>query len=522
MEVQVLVKSNAYYDSVTLMAISKKIKELPGVVEAVVSMGTDLNKELIVRVGMETPAMTAAGPNDLIIAVGAADAGSLKQAIREVDQALVQRNRAVKGVVQAPKSLEGAVAAYPGSNLAVISLPGAFAAREVRKALEKGLHVMLFSDNVSLRDEIQLKKLAHDKGLLLMGPDCGTAIINHVPLCFANVVRPGNIGIAAASGTGTQEVSCLIDRFGGGVSQVIGTGGRDLKAEVGGIMMLDALQALENDPATEVIVIISKPPAPGVTEKILGLVKRGGKPKVIYFLGGDRQVVEQAGAVAGCNLADTARKAVALANKEPLPMDWTRVAADPSLVRQEQAGLAAGQKYVRALYTGGTLCDEAMLAMQEDLGPIYSNIALDSRFMLPDSAKSMKHTAIDLGDDKFTVGRPHPMIDPTIRLDRLLQEAKDTETAAILLDVVLGYGSHVDPAGILAPVVKEAKALAKAQGRYLSVVASMCGTSRDHQDYAEQQAKLVQAGVILADANIQAARLAAAIVRGGAGKEMRG
>ncbi|EGO63455.1 acyl-CoA synthetase FdrA [Acetonema longum] len=516
MEVQVLIKANAYYDSVTLMAISKKMKNLPGVLEAVVSMGTELNKELIAQVGMGLPSVTAAGPNDLIIAVGAADAGSLEYVLKEVEQALVQRNRAAKGVVEAPKSLEGAVAAYPESNLAIISLPGAFAAREVRKALENQLHVMLFSDNVSLQDEVQLKKLAHDRGLLLMGPDCGTAIINHVPLCFANVVRPGNIGVVAASGTGTQEVTCLIDRFGGGVSQVIGTGGRDLKAEVGGIMMLDALQALENDPATDVIVIISKPPAPGVTEKILGLMKRGGKPKVVYFLGGDRQIVEQAGAVAGCNLADTARKAVALANKEPLSTDWSCVTAELSLIRQEQAGLAPGQKYVRALYTGGTLCDEAILAMQEDLGPIYSNIVFDSRFMLPDSAKSMKHTAIDLGDDKFTVGRPHPMIDPTIRLERLLQEARDPETAVILLDVVLGYGSHPDPAGILAPVVKEAKKLAKGQGRYLSVVASICGTYRDPQDYADQQAKLVDAGVALADANIKAARLAAAIVKNGA------
>lgn len=513
MVVKVIVKANAYFDSVTLMAISKKITERAGVFDAVVGMGTDLNKELIANVGLETPEVVKAGPNDLLIAVKAENETILAEAIQAAEEALVQRKGAKKGAEQAPKSLEGALYLAPESNLVVISLPGAYAAREVKKALENNLHVMLFSDNVSLEDEIALKQLAHEKGLLMMGPDCGTAIINHVPLCFANVVRPGNIGVVAASGTGTQEVTSLIDRFGGGISQVIGTGGRDLKAEVGGMMMLDGLKALEEDPATAVIVIISKPPAPAVAEKVLAAVGNGPKPKVVFFLGGDRSAIEKAGAVAGYNLEDTARKAVALALGKEIPTDCVCCVEDPAVVAKEQGGMAPQQKYVRALYTGGTLCDEAMLVMQEDLGGIYSNIPFKPEFMLEHTSKSKKHTAIDLGDDKFTVGRPHPMIDPTIRLSRLLQEAQDPETAVILLDVVLGYGSHPDPAGILVPVIKEAKALAQAQGRYLSVVASICGTHKDPQNFSEQEAKLKEAGVILASSNVKAAKLAAAIVK---------
>ena len=513
MLVQVLVKNNAYYDSVTLMALSRKIKELPGVAEAVVGMGTPLNKQLMDTNGLGTSDVAVSGPNDLLIAVKATDDQSLERAVMMAEQSLVQRKGARQGAGQAPRSLAAAIAINPQINLAIISLPGAYAAREVRKALENGLHVMLFSDNVPLADEIALKRLAHAKGLLMMGPDCGTAIINQVPLCFANAVRSGDIGVVAASGTGAQEVTSLIDRYGGGMSQVIGTGGRDLKAGVGGIMMLDALQALEDDPATKVIVIISKSPAPSVAEKILDAVKNGSKQTVICFLGGDHQIIEQAGAIAGFNLEDTARKAVACANGELLPANSMSDRENMSVAIREQEQMAAGQKYVRALYTGGTLCQEALLVMQQELGAIYSNIAPDSLYMLPDAAKSMQHTAIDLGDDTFTLGRPHPMIDPTIRLSRLLEEAQDPETAVILLDVVLGYGSHPDPAGILLPVIKEAKAVAKAQNRYISVIASLCGTDKDPQNYAGQQAKLMEAGVVLAASNVRAATLAAAIVK---------
>lgn len=513
MLIKTIIKANAYFDSVTLMSISKIMKEIPGVAEAVVGMGTALNKELIEKVGLATADVLEAGPNDLMIAIKAEDEYKLSEALAAMETALARPKGVESNGRQAPKSLTSALELAPQSNIAIISLPGAYAAREAKKALENNLHVMLFSDNVSLQDEIALKKIAHDKGLLMMGPDCGTAIINNIPLCFANVVRAGNIGVVAASGTGAQEVMSLIDRLGGGVSQVIGTGGRDLHEAVGGIMMLDAIQALEDDERTSVIVIISKPPAPAIAQKILTALRQGIKAAVVYFAGGEQMAIEASGALAGSSLEDTARKAVALAQGQSFSAEDERYAVNETMLTNERESFGPGQKYVRALYTGGTLCDEAMLILGRELGSIYSNIALQPEFRLTDAAKSKYHTAVDLGDDQFTVGRPHPMIDPTIRLSRLLEEAHDPETAVLLLDVVLGYGAHADPAGILAPVIREAKSYARSQGRYLSVVASICGTYNDPQNFADQSAKLVSAGVVIADSNARAARVAALIVK---------
>lgn len=513
MLIKTVIKTNAYFDSVTLMSISRTMQEIPGVAAAMIGMGTVLNKDLIAKVGMANAEILAAGPNDLMVAVKAADEAALAAAMTAMEAALAKPRGQGTGQEQAPKSLAGALAMAPASNLAIISLPGAYAAREARKALESNLHVLMFSDNVSLADEVALKKLAHAKGLLMMGPDCGTAILNNTPLCFANVVRRGSIGIVAASGTGAQEVMSLIDRLGGGVSQVIGTGGRDVKEEVGGIMMLDAIQALQADAATSVIVVISKPPAASVAQKILTALGPNGKTAVVYFAGGYQKQIESAGVMAAANLEETARKAVALANNQPIPPAGELCLSPGSVLEQERSALGVGQKYVRALYTGGTLCDEAMRILADELGGVYSNIATAPEFCLPDAGKSMKNTAIDLGDDQFTVGRPHPMIDPTIRLDRLLEEARDPETAVLLLDVVLGYGAHVDPAGILAPAIREAKAHARAHHRYLSVVVSICGTFQDPQNFAEQSAKLASAGAVIADSNAKAARLAALIVK---------
>src|SRR5690606_14776291 len=125
--------------------------------------------------------------------------------------------------------------------------PGVYAAFEAFRALENNLNVMMFSDNVTVEDEIKLKDLAVKKDLLMMGPDCGTAIINGVGLCFANKIKRGPIGLVAASGTGLQEVTVLIDQFGGGISQAIGVGGRDLSKDVMGRMTLHAINALNAD-----------------------------------------------------------------------------------------------------------------------------------------------------------------------------------------------------------------------------------------------------------------------------------
>jgi FdrA protein len=370
---------------------------------------------------------------------------------------------------------------------------------------------MLFSDNVTVDEELELKKMGRDKGLLVMGPDCGTAIINQIPLCFANVVRKGDIGIVGASGTGTQEVSVLIDRLGGGVSQVIGTGGRDLKAQIGGIMMLEGFKALIDDPGTKVIVLISKPPAQEVAEKILALVESTNKPVVVNFIGGDRKQIERRGAFACISLEDAAQKAVCLSKGEGVK-DFSGFEQSEQeiegIVKNQASRLKTGQKYLRALYTGGTLADEAMKLLGKDGVSIYSNIPLTPEMKLDNVHKSREHTCIDLGDDDFTLGKPHPMIDPTGRAERLARESEDEGVAILLMDFVIGYGSNIDPAGEMLPSIIEAKKKVESRGGYLSVIGYICGTVKDPQGYAEQKEKLEQAGVVLMPSNAQAVRLA--------------
>ncbi len=349
-----------------------------------------------------------------------------------------------------------------------------------------------------------------------MGPDCGTAIINGIPLCFANVVRRGNIGIVGASGTGTQEVTVLIDKLGGGLSQVIGTGGRDLKSEVGGIMMLEGFKALIDDNATDVIVLISKPPAKEVAEKILEMVKTTNKPVVVNFIGGDRSQIERNGAYACISLEDAAHKAYNLSKGiEPQDYEGFEMSDEEinEIVSKETVKLHPSQKYLRALYTGGTLADEAMKLLGKEGFSIYSNIPLSPEFKLKDIHKSQEHTCIDLGDDDFTVGRPHPMIDPIGRVERLPNEALDEEVAVILMDFVIGYGSNMDPAAEMLPYIIEAKKKFESENKYLSVIGYICGTDKDPQSYREQKEKLEAAGVILMPSNAQAVRLTAKLLK---------
>lgn len=486
MVTRVLIRPNSYHDSVSLMAVSQKVAELPGVEAAVVAMGTDMNKELLQNVGLLAAEANGAGPADLIIAVGAADEEAAAAAITAVDGLLKKRSatRGAGPAAAAPKTIRAAVKAESGANLALISVPGAFAAREARIALEQGLHVMLYSDNVTLEDEVALKQLAHEKGLLLMGPDCGTAILDGVGLGFANTVRRGPVGVVAASGTGAQEISTLIDKLGSGVSQLIGTGGRDLSPQVGGIMMLDGIRMLQEDPATSVIVVVSKPPAPAVAARVKAALAAGEKPYVVCFLSGaDALPIDEA-----------AREAVRLASGTALA---------PDLAPGTPAGFTPehGRRYVRGLFSGGTLCDQALMVLEQKLGPVTCNVHPDPS-RRGGAAHSVGHTLVDLGDDEFTRGRPHPMIDMTLRRMRLLEEAADPAVAAILLDIVIGHGAHPDPAGALAGAIVEAA------GRGVAVVASVTGTEADPQRYSAQVAALSAAGAIVAPT----ARLAAHIV----------
>jgi succinyl-CoA synthetase alpha subunit len=410
-----------------------------------------------------------------------------------------------------PRSIGMGLAQLPGANFALISTPGEYAAAEALKALRHGLHVMMFSDNVSVEDELMLKQVSSARGLLCMGPDCGTAIINGIPLGFANVVRRGPVGIVAASGTGLQQVSSLIDRLGGGVSQALGTGGHDLSARIGAITMKQGIAALAADPATRVLVLVSKPPAPQVLEGVLQAAEASGKPVVIDFIGASPQTLTRGRLLGVRTLEDAARAAVDLAEGRQAELPGAPFApALAAQARQAAAALQPCQRYVRGLFSGGTFCFETLLLLGEQLGPVYSNIPMRPDQRLANVWKSQAHTAIDLGDDLFTQGRPHPMIDFRLRCERLVQEAADPQTAVILLDVVLGYGSHLDPAAELVPALAAARAAAA--GRPVVFAGSVCGTQGDPQQLTRQEEALRQAGMLLAESNAQAACLAAAIV----------
>jgi succinyl-CoA synthetase alpha subunit len=513
--IKALIEKDQYFDSVFLMLINSKVKEFDGVINAVVSMGTAMNIELLKDMGYGSPTVDEATPNDLLVVMESDNQESIDRAVSAVYELLNARKKRSTGKAYLPKSLLSAIREEPDANLVLISLPGEFAAREAKAALENDLNVMMFSDNVSVESEMELKTLAVEKGLLMMGPDCGTAIINGHPLCFANVVSRGNIGVVGASGTGLQEVTCCIDSFGGGITQAIGTGGRDLKdPRIGGKMMLMGIEALKHDPSTDIIVVLSKPPAPDVAQKVLSALERAGKPSVVHFIGENfkdsRKNIHFAE-----NLEETAKIAVALSKGEPYTPSVFSESDEliGEIVRRESCGLSSKQKYIRGLYTGGTVADEALILFEKVLKPVYSNNQTKKELQLDDPFVSKGHTIVDLGDDIYTVGRPHPMIDPTTREERINREGDDEEMALMLIDIVLGYGSHSNPAGAIIESLKSARAKASARGGYLPVITSVLGTKDDFQGYEKTVQTLESAGCVVMPSNYQAVMLAMEIVK---------
>lgn len=508
------VRKNQYFDSVTLMVASSAMRQMDGVINAAVMMGTDHNRDLMRNAGLIGPDTPTFGVNDTVIGVQAETDQAAQDAIAYFDTFINGKKASAQAQTQVrATSLPTAKSQCPQTNFAVISVPGRYARAEAEKALGLGLHVLLFSDNVSLQDEVELKEMALEKGLLMMGPDCGTTIINGTALGFANVVRRGNIGLVAAAGTGLQEVTVLIDQLGGGVSQALGTGGRDLKAEVGGKMMSLCLEALRNDPEAQVIVILSKPPAKEVMARMLEQLSTMDKPVIAAFLGGDPSLVEGTNVVWAGNLEQAAKLAVLAAQGQPTILPPQDTAHTEAYVTQLCATLKPKQTHLRGLYSGGTLCYEAMLILQEEGIDAWSNIALDARWKLPDGQPSRDNTLLDMGEDFFTNGMPHPMIDFRQRVERMEREAADPDVAVLLLDCVGGYGTHADPAGELAPAIRRAKEIAAQDGRDLVILASVTATETDPQVRSHQIQILEQAGAVVASCNAQAARLAAGIIR---------
>jgi succinyl-CoA synthetase alpha subunit len=501
------------------MLVARELSKLEGIRDAAVVMATEANKSILADAGLLTDDARAASPNDLVIAVSAGDASLAEAALQKAEGLLKKKAATGETGEFKSKTIRGALASHSAANVAVISVAGRYAADEAWEAIQRGLHVLLFSDNVSLEDEIALKTYARDHGLLLMGPGAGTTILNGVALGFANVLPPGPVGIVSAAGTGLQEVSTLLARQGIGISQGIGTGGRDLKKEVGGLMMLEALKALQQDPATEVLVLVSKPPAKEVAQRILEQVSASEKPTVVCFLGGEPDVMAGIpNVIPARTLYECALYAVQAVHSGKGDIPAFIGAENAKLGEQAKVlkpKLNANQRYLRGLFSGGTLCYEAQVIWKEMLAsPVYSNAALPGGLALPDSTKSYKHTAVDLGEEEFTVGRPHPMIDNDLRIRRLLQEARDPEVAVIMLDVVIGYGAHPDPAAELGQAVEEAQKLAREAGRELPVVAAVTGTEDDPQCLSQTVSTLERAGVIVCNSNAAAARLTGLLVEG--------
>jgi FdrA protein len=510
------VRSGAYYDSVILMQLQRSLAALPGVIDAGVVMGTGANKEILAQTGLMAPEAEAAAADDLVIVIKADDADAAEAALAQVDELLTRRRGAIEQDYL-PKSLESATQALPHARWVLVSVPGRYAAGVARQALSLDKHVFLYSDNVSPEDEVSLKQSAAAKGLLVMGPDCGTAIVNGVGLGFANQVRRGPIGLVAASGTGLQQVSSRIHGLGSGLTHGLGTGGRDLAQAVGAVTARQALDLLARDPETKVIVLISKPPAPQVARELLDLARQADKPVVVDFIGYARAVrrVDNLHFVATFDQA--AELAVALAKEAGGKRQEAGGKRQEAGGKRQGAGNkgqgARGQRYLRGLFSGGTLAYEALLLLQDYLPRVYSNVPLVEEDRLANSMVSQAHTIVDLGEDEFTQGRLHPMMDNDLRIRRLQQEAEDEEVAAILLDVVLGYGAHPDPAGELAPAIARARATAQEAGRSLEVVAVVVGTDEDPQGLDGQVEQLKAAGAQVETSNEAAVRYVGRMLR---------
>ena len=449
------IKKGFYADSVALMRIAGELQKKG--YKASLMIGSPSNKALLKESGLLAKAGALAGPDDLVIAVKG----------RNAEAALVLAEKMLASGPAASSSLPSEI---EGANLALISVPGEFAAAEARRALERGLNVMVFSDNVPVADEVALKDYAIRRGLLMLGPDCGTALIAGTPIAFANAVPRGTVGIVSASGTGLQEVSCLLARAGHGVSHGIGVGGRDLSAAVGGRMTLAAMDALEADPATRRIIVISKPPSPAVTKRIVAKARRSRKPVVLCLLGSARK----------SGFARTLEEVVHKGRKEPL-------------TPRKAKGRIVG------LFCGGTLCAEAQVVLMDQGLKVSSNVPVPGA-----KASGGSHRLLDLGADEYTRGHPHPMIEPELRNAHIERALRDRSVSVVLLDLVIGYGAHEDPAGLLVGVLK------KKNNKV--VIASVTGTEEDPQVYSRQVRTLRNAGVVVADSNAAAARIAAAAV----------
>lgn len=492
-----VVKKGSYHDSVVLMLLTNEISTIEGVKKVSIMMATPANKDIFKQSGLDTEELMESTANDMVVVADIDDDSLLDTIMENVDEFLKKQSTtsaATKGS-ESVKSWDRALEKMPDANLAVISIPGAYAALEADRALDQGLNVFMFSDNVTIEDEKALKEKAHEKGLTVMGPDCGTGIIQGVPIAFTNSVTPGSIGIIGASGTGIQELTTIIDRLGEGVKNAIGTGGRDLSTTVGGITMMDMIDAMEGDDSVKVLIVISKPPAQAVREKISDRLSICKKPVITLFLG-EKPEYHEENFYHTYTLDEAARLAVSLVRGQEVPEATVDVDESEFFKAEEN-------KTIKAYYSGGTLANEAAMLIKDAMDVKVPPEDIEGYMLQLDG-----NIVVDLGDDAYTQGKPHPMIDPAKRIECMQEAVDDPSTGVILLDIMLGYGSHADMAGALLPTIKELQAKAAAANRKVFFVATVCGTRRDYQGYDEAVNKLKDAGVIVCENNKLACRTA--------------
>lgn len=508
MDIFVHIERGRYVDSLETLFATMVLNEQPGIRDGLAGMCNESFTDVARDMGVLSPELASATAADYVIVARAESRERFEAALAAVEEQAFASGAQAQELSCATST--DAARNRPDANLCSIAVPGEYALAEVKRALNAGLHCVVFSNNVPLEDEREMKELAREKGLLCMGPDCGVANINGAALVLASVNKRGPFGICGASGTGIQHVAALLHAAGSGVSQTIGTGGNDLKGPVGGIMMHMGIDALEADPETEYIILISRKPDERVMAGLLERIRGLKKPCVALFMGSERERVEASGAIWARDLDDCAVKALALIGRE------CGLETDEQLHKLAAAaaeGMAPEQKYVRGAFSGGTYMDEAMQVLEGELGGIWSNAPLRPELKLPDSYVSRGNCCVDYGEEEFTLGRPHPAIDPGVRKPAILREAADPETAVILLDFILTPPGHMDPAGFVLDDIREANRLAAERGGRIAFVASVLGTDADFQDLHEQQRKLRQAGVVVCSTNCAAAKVAAEIIR---------
>ncbi len=498
-----IIRKNQYYDSVFLMGINKRLSDTAGVRQTAVLMGSENNKALLVDIGVQDALIDAAQPNDLIVAVIADSQQIVDEVLENLD--LVFQVTTESASTSVWRTFEDGLAQKPDANLAVISIPGEYVAREAHKAIEAGLNVFIFSSNVTIEEELQLKRSASQKNLLVMGPDCGTCLIGGVAIGFANAVRQGSIGVIGASGTGLQEFTSQVHNAGLGISHAIGTGTHDVSDEIGGITTLAALDALEADTKTKIIAFVSKPPGKQMLSRLLERLQKSQKPIICCFLGADEIPTASDQIHFETTIDEAVSKTIQVIGDNPTRMELSLTIEELTSCQREKDGWSSEQKYLRGVFAGGTFCYQSQQILRDAGVEIYSNTPLDARNTLDHPDQSRANTLVDMGDEHYTLGKLHPMIDGSLRKERILVESLDPQVAVLFLDFILGYNASLDPVGELLDAIIQARDAARNRGSHLTIVASICGTGDDPQDMNLQASMLREQGVIVFNSNARAA-----------------